>query len=170
MLTCAATPSALSPTYRWFYKSNVLNGITGSTLRIISAAGTDSGNYYCEVDWQAVGTFDTPEYVMYVREVVTTSTLFFIGSDTVSETLICTAYGDAVSGVMFSNLATEDLSADMTVTLTSSAYSHVATLVYTNDYQTDDEVVCTFSYTALNTAISGQTIILPYIEGIVLFL
>ena len=106
---------------------------------------------------------------MYVREVVTTSTVFFLGSDTVSETLICTAYGDAVSGVMFSNLATGDLSADMTVTLTSSAYSHVATLVYTNDFQTDDAVTCTFTYTADSAEISGQSVLLTYIPGVLRF-
>ena len=110
-----------------------------------------------------MGTLATPEFVLYVREVVTPKTSFFLGSDTTMVTLSCTAYGDAVSEVVWSSHFGTNITG-MTARLLTSNYTHYAELDYQH-VSSVDKVTCKFIYTADNAEITGENITLQYIDG-----
>ena len=150
-LTCEITTSPLTPSIQWYFNSDPVASATTTLLNIASAKGTDSGLYKCTVTWpNSVGTLTTPEYTIYVRDIVTTPTdaqWFTGGAEKLGVTLTCTVYGDRTqAGVTWSSSADGTISgAD-----TSDGYSsfkHIS--VFKADRPAkDDEITCSFIYAA----------------------
>ena len=100
---------------------------------------------------------------MFVRDVVVPeNTVLFLGEDSPSVAVECTAYGDVVSSITWVAFTDADLSAMVSPLQTFSDRS-VSKLNYQADYE--DLVNCVVTYAADGTQIDSDGVMVVYIDG-----